>query len=405
MNQRIRYGAAALVVALLSVPLLTLPSGASNDDWQPSAAGWTSGPIEHLKTVAEETGGAVDAVRHGNYLYVSSWRSFSIYDVSDPINPQRLSTTPLGPALYNEQPQTNGDILLLSLDAQYLPRVPGAPAGGGVLEIWDVRDKSAPKRIGQYLSASRDHLWTCVDECRYAYSAFGSIVDLRDPSSPARIGDWRIAAGVAPRLQHHIAEIAPGRVLVGSVPMFLLDTSDPAAPQKLAAVTPPTTKPTAGLTAESIPARVRWPRAGLDRFSVVSMETPFTGPCSEQSGKVHTFDTTGWQGTGTFELLDTYQIASNGIFLDGRPPYNAVGCGAYGLSTHPSFNNGGLAAVVFFEHGLRLLSVGPQGELSEVAGFLPHGGNSAVPLWMNDEILYILDLHRGIDVLRVSATD
>lgn len=403
LRARLRGGAIGLVLVVACIALLARPGAAGNADWQPTPAGWISGPIEHVKTVAEEAGGAIDAVRHGNHLYVSSWRSFSIYDTSNAAAPQRLSTTPLGPALYNEQPQTNGEILLLSLDAQYLPRAPGAPAAGGVLEIWDVRDKTAPKRIGQYLSTMRDHLWTCLADCTYAYSAFGTIVDLRDPASPTKVGDWRSAAGVVPRLMHHIDEVAPGRVLVGSVPMFLLDTTDPLAPRRIATVTPPTTKPEVNaLIAESIPARVRWPQSAQDRFSVVSMETPFTGPCSGESGKLHTFDTTAWEETGTFSLVDSYQIDSNGLFLDGRPPYNAIGCGSYGLSLHPSFADGGMASVVFFEHGMRLLDVTSDGALEEIGGFLPHGGVSAVPLWITNDIVYVMDLHRGIDILRVT---
>src|SRR5688572_21727439 len=100
--------AAAVTVAL------TVPALGQTDDWRFTPAGWLSGPVEHVATISEEAGTAVDATLHDDYLYVTTWRSFSIYDVSDPEDPQRLSTTPLGPYVYSEQPQTNGEILLLS---------------------------------------------------------------------------------------------------------------------------------------------------------------------------------------------------------------------------------------------------------------------------------------------------
>lgn len=399
------------VAAVLSVLLSVMPTSARSQlTWEPTEDGWVAGPVEHVLTVPEEAGGAVDGVLHDDYLYVSSWRSFSIYDVSEPLVPRRLSTVGLGPALYNEQPQTNGDILLLSLDLSWGPSVPGAPpgapAGGRVLEIYDVSDKSDPQHIGRYTSAQWDHLWTCLDDCRYAYSAYGTILDLTDPTNPQRIGDWRDRAGANPRLLHHITEVAPGRVMVGSVPMFLLDTTDPAQPRVLATAAPPTTAPPFGLLVpESIPARVRWPQDTEDRFTLVTMETPFSSRCDDQSGKVHTFDTTDWDETGTFELVDTFQIDTNGTPNEGLAAHNVMGCGAYGSDVHPEFDDGGRTAVVFFEHGLRLLDIDGEGTISEVGGFLGHGGNSVAPIWVTDEILYSLDLHRGIDVLHVKTEE
>ncbi|MDX1657182.1 MAG: hypothetical protein R3343_00030 [Nitriliruptorales bacterium] len=89
----------------------------------------------------------------------------------------------------------------------------------------------------------------------------------------------------------------------------------------------------------------------------------------------------------------------------GAPPANTLGCSAYGLDVHPSFGQaGGPAAVTFFEHGLRVLGVDASGQLTEAGGFIPAGGNSSTPVWITDEILYVIDLHRGIDVLRFGGS-
>ena len=401
MMARRAMTAAVLILAV------ALPATGDSDEWRLTPDGWVSGPVEHVATINEETGTAVDATLHDDHLYVTTWRSFSIYDVSDPANPERLSTTPLGPYMYSEQPQTNGEILLLSNDLQWSPAINDVPMVGGVepvgadLDIYDVRDKSAPKLIGSYQSTQRDHLWTCVLDCAYAYSAFGTIVDLSDPANPTPVGDWTQAQ--RPRLFHHVTEVEPGVVLTGSVPMLLLDArEDPLRPTVLASTSPETTKPPRGLTPESIPARVRWPRETRDRFALVSMETPFSTQCSDQSGPVLTFDTTRWDETGTFTPAGRYQITENGTYPDGKSPYNALGCSSYGLAAHPQFADGGLAAVSFFEHGTRVLHVDDQGQLHEIGGFLPAGGNATAPVWLSDELLYVVDLHRGIDILRVT---
>lgn len=367
-----------------------------------------SGSVEYVATIDDDAGTANDAVLHEDYLYVTTWRSFSIYDVSDPLHPDRVSTTHLGPSLYNEEPQTNGDILLISRDARYAPVVPGAPPGtsGGALQIYDVRDKASPALLATYESTRRDHIWTCVLDCSYAYSASGTILDLREPSTPEVVGDWSIQAPYRPERFHHVAEVAPGVIMTGSLPVYVLDArKDPTEPSVLVTTEPETTVPAAGvLMPESLPARVDWPGATSGRLALISMETPFSGPCSDQSGDFQTFVTTGWRGSGTFTPADSYRIGENGVFLDGRPPANGLGCSSYGMDAHPAFGNkGGSVAVTFFEHGLRVLDIDVRGKIMERGGFLPLAGNSTTPRWLSDKLLYVVDLHRGIHILRITG--
>lgn len=395
----------AVVAGIL---MAMVPSaGQGSEGWTLTPGGWVSGAVEYVRTLDDDVGTAVDAVLHDDHLYVTTWRSFSIYDVADPERPRRLSSTDLGPAVYNEQPQTNGEILLVSRDARYLPPAPGVVppgSGGGALEIYDVRDKEDPRHLATYESVVRDHLWACVLDCAYAYSASGTILDLREPSAPRVAGNWAEAAPYRPQRFHHILEVAPGIVMTGSLPMHILDArKDATHPALLASIEPRTTVPGAGvLMPETLPARVSWPGATHGRLSVVTMESPFSGPCNERSGDVQTFLTPGWRDAGTFTPADSYRIATNGTFVDGRPPHSVLGCSAYGQDAHPSFGNaGGRVAVTFFEHGARILHVDRRGTITEEGGFLPAAGNSAQPRWLSDELLYVVDMHRGIDILRV----
>jgi hypothetical protein len=250
-----------------------------------------------------------------------------------------------------------------------------------------------------------------VHGCRYAYSAGGTILDLDDPSDPTPIGDWSVNAPF--EAMHHIDEVAPGIVLTGSDPMHLLDARDhPEDPELLATVQPhltepslisdPATVPNPVANPTSLPARLAWPDALHGRVAMVSMETPFTGPCTDDSGDLQTFLTPGWRDTSTFEPADRYQLTTNGTYTDGAPAYNAFGCSAYGLDVHPGFSQrGGNVGVSFFEHGVRILDVDGHGKITESGGYLPLAGNSTAVVWVTDEILYVVDAHRGIDLLRV----
>lgn len=365
-----------------------LSAGPAQSQWDLTPGGWVKGPIELVGNVPTEGPSAVSLELHGRYLYTTTWHSFSIYDVSDPIDPVLLSHTETGPSVFNEKPQTNGEILLISRDQV------------GVLEIWDLSDKEAPSLLSSYRDSGRNHIWECVLDCDYAYGARGTILDLRDPASPRPAGDW--AKGRQILFFHDIEEVAPGVVITGSVPMLQLDARiRPARPRLVRTIAPKTTTPSrqyvvVGPQASSIPARVRWPGAARERFLLVSMETPFSGECNDQSGGFYTFD-----ARRRFRVADEYIISANGTYSDGSSPYNVIGCSAYAIDDNPAFDRNRLVAVSWFEHGLRILRVDRRGRIKEIAGMMAHGTAAAEPVWLNEEIIYVTDLNRGLDIYRI----
>lgn len=401
MKTRLRFVAATIAVLFL-VPAPT--AGGQNAAWELTPAGWRSGPIiEHVRNLPLE-GGAIGAVHHGAFLYVSGEQSFSIYDIRQADNPQLMSTRALGPHALNEHPQTNGRILLLSRDAEASTRS---------LEVWDVSDKANPQRIGGFANTGTDHMWACVLDCTFAYGSHGTIVSLANPTSPTKVGDWRTAVSPAPTRFHGIDEVAPGMVLTASEPTVFLDASDPVNPQVVAVADPPATF--AGpANRRSVPSYAHWPLGARDRFALESIETPFSGPCSAGSGGLVTYDTTGFQTTGRFEIAAVFRITQNGNFSDGYPPTNVSGCSAFGLAESPTWSSVHLVAVAWLEHGVRLLRVGTDGSISEVGGFMGHSTEAAFPVWAPQRrtsraqphslllhILYVADLTRGLDVYRV----
>jgi LVIVD repeat len=375
MLKRALAVAAAALIVTSSVP------AAAERAWEPSPGGMVSGPVEYVTTLPIDAGGAISAKLRDGLLYVTTFRSFSIYDVSDPVNPVPLSTKPLTPRVFMEQPDTNGKIAIFPMD---LPQ--------NALQIWDVSDPASPSEIVNFSLTRTDHMWTCVLDCRYAYGGRGTIIDLKDPASPKIVGDW---APTHPASAYHaIEEVAPGIVITGTVPAYVLDArKDPRNPTLVATFSLDSSSPP--------PAIAEWPDDARDRFALMSFETPFSGPCTESSGAFTTFDTKNYKKTKSFSPVDEYKLTSDGTFVDGGAPYNAVGCSPYAFGIPPDYTKSGRLAVPWFEQGMRLLDVSARGKISEVGGFLPFGGSSATAIWIDAEILYLIDTVRGIDILRV----
>lgn len=357
--------------AAVGLAVAGLPAGAT---------GVMSNNVTWVRTVPYEAGFATGARLVGSHLYVAGTTRLSIYDVSNPLEPVRMSTTPYAFQFANEDVDTNGSILITSDDQ----------VRGG-LHIWNVKDKAAPREIA-VLEGLVDHTFTCVLGCAWAYGSLGSIVDLRDPSRPQLAGNW--APGMRRGDGFDTNEVAPGLVVTASRTIRLLDgRADPAKPRKRAI----------GMTFDGrLIHSSRWPRKGRDRFLLVQGETPVTPRCSETNGAFMTWDASKWKKTRSFTLIDEYR-ARNGTYADGNPPANILGCTNMWFQEHPSFRNGGLVASAFFEHGTRFLEVDERGTISEVGYFAPAGGSTIATYWITDEIVYAVDIVRGIDILRFTT--
>ncbi|HWL64617.1 MAG TPA: hypothetical protein VNP73_01470 [Actinomycetota bacterium] len=364
-----------LTAAVLSTSLIAVPA---------RGTGLTSDNVTYLKTVPLEAGVATGARIVGKHLYVAGAKSFSIYDISDPENPALLSYTPIGAAFAVEDVDTNGKILLIH-DEQGASRVEG-----GKLSIWDVENKSAPAKIAE-VTGVNSHTFSCVLKCSYAYGSRGHIIDLRKPEEPKLVGSW---GGLQPNDGFDVTEVAPGLILTASRVMYFLDArKDPANPTILAK----------GSTHDNrLIHSNRWPNAGRDRFYLVQGETPLSQTCDEASGAFMTWDASKWRRTHSFSMIDEFRVG-NGTYTDGNPPAGAWGCTTMWFDDHPNFNNGGLVVSGFFEHGARFLKVDTRGKISEIGYFTPAAGETIATYWVTEDIVYAIDLHRGIDILRFAS--
>lgn len=367
-----------LPVALLAAAALTAPAGASSLPVELPTPGFASDNVEWLGNVPLHADTAGAHLRDG-YLYVTSSTQLSVYDVRVPETPVLLSTVPSPQQAYfaEEDVDTNGSVLLVSaLDE---------------LRVYDVTDKTAPTQIGS-LAGVDPHTVTCVLECTYAWGAEGQVFDLTDPTSPKLADlDWSTVEGPLgrPGQTHDVTEVAPGMVLTSTGTMTLFDlTADPLAPTVVAQATTPDER--------FIHANL-WPRAMQDELLLVGGET-FGGDCSNpQGGAFVTWDTTDWQSTGTFTMLDEYRPAANGV-QNGEGAVETY-C-SHWFTPRPGWQDGGQLAVGWYEHGTRFLEVAEDGSIEEIGFFAPVGTTSSAAYWASDDVLYVLDYTRGLDVLR-----
>jgi hypothetical protein len=380
-----------LIAVLGSVLMLAAVAPASSTAG-PSQGGLSSDNVEFLQFVPFEVGTATGARVIGKFLYVTSWKSFSIYDISDPAAPVQLSqkffpedaSAQGSPFRFeNEDVATNGKILIFS---EELPTE--------TVYVYDVEDKTNPTLIGK--GPGGQHTMSCVFNCKYLYGSDGNIIDLRDPTKPTLM-DKQWTEGLPATGGHDVNEIAPGLVITSSNPMMFLDIRKDVTKPKLLAVSQ-------GMD-EFIHSN-QWPNHGKDKFALTSGETWTPGTdarCKATSAGLATWDTTGWKKTKSFKMADIWR-PENGTYTDGKPVINApFGCSSHWFQEHPTFKNGGLVAAGFYNHGTRFLDVASNGKITETGWFIPNGGGTSAAYWITDKIVYAIDYQRGFDVLQYNG--
>ncbi|HEX2241445.1 MAG TPA: hypothetical protein VHJ82_09930 [Actinomycetota bacterium] len=382
--------------------------------------GWSSPNVEFVKNVRVDLAGVSvsetwGATLRGRYLYVTGWGVLTIFDVSRPEDPVKVSQLPAQLSLDSEvgaiadareDPDTNGTILptLISL----------TPFVRKELVVVDVSNKAEPEIISRLRLTERAHTISCLDDCRWAYISDGHIIDLRDPRDPQLEPVlWNeqlrfFPTGFGPSPVHDVTEVAEDLVLTASVPIYLLDTSNPLRPIVLA-------------QSDSSPysfGGVAWPNAPHSSL-VLSFSEPGAFPApgckvrdalqgTSYDSALATWDAAHWRRTGIFTRVDAY-FPSDGVFADGNPPVSAThdsGCSASWFDLHPNFRERGLVAAAFYGNGVKFLQVSQEGKFEEQGYWLP--STSAVfgsidAEWADEDTVYAISIDRGIDVLRFTA--
>lgn len=388
------------------------------------------------------------------FFVVTDPRGVFTYDVSDPARPALLglvlvsqalgSNSATNAALAQEDPSTDGNIVL----------VDGITADGSQgLQVVDITDPTTPTVVGNI--ATTDHTWTCVTDietgnrCAYAYGRSDNIIDLTDPTNPVEVEPgWKTAVGES-GYAHDLTEIRPGLVMHAGAEPVLMDTTDPANPVRISQVTLldhgpeyPVGRSWSSLGYHS----VEWPNGGTDAFLLMGTELAPSGTTNtagsdcnsdqsvietwdarpvlaafeqmealEEDGLTHAEARAAVFGDGDevkFERIDAYMAAGRGIFLDGSAPGHVLYC-AHWMEAERDFADGGRLVAGYYNRGARFIEVAPvgatdddgndiAGTMTEIGWFVGADAYTGSAQWITDEVVYVMDYVRGMDVIRIT---
>jgi len=372
----------ALLAGLAALVGGVIPGALSAAHAGPSSGGFTSDNVDYVKLVPFEVGTATGARKVGDLLFVTSWKNYSIYDIKDPLNPKIIGTPhPVGFAFENED---------VSVDSKHKYLIFSETLPQNRLHVYDLQSLENPREIAT-VSGAANHTMSCIFDCRYLWGSTGKVIDMTRPDQPKLIGLWN--EGLPGKSGHDITEIAPGIILTSTTPTLLLDARKSVLKPKVLAI---------GDQSDYFIHSVIWPRMGKDKFALISGETNATQRCDADSAKWHVYDTSGWQRTKKLKEVDSYSF-SNGVYADGKPAVNGLGCSSHWFNEHPSWKDGGLVALGSYEHGTRFLTVSNKGKITERGWFVPIAGSTSASYWLTDKIVYNIDYTRGIDILQYNG--
>jgi hypothetical protein len=374
-------------------------------------------------------------------LFVTSGlESVRVFDVSDPVDPTQVGTLPN--ALFENEAMSCGErkkkdgirrFTLIGVDAvQASPSDPQhVNAGGNELVVVDVTDPAAPRIAGRAPATTSTHTVACIDEtdCRYAYSAGDSgsgsfsIFDLTDLAAPAEVDADPATPGTqpfaSPTAGHKWNFDAAGYgTHTGWDGSAVFDVSTPTGPRLV------TTTGAAGRGED--PAHPGWndfihhnsfrPNATAFRADappsfangnvLLVTEEDYEQVDCAQAGSFQTWWVKRLDGTpDAIVPLDKVELADLGNFP--LPAY--AFCSAHWFDFHPS----GVVAVGFYGGGTQLVDVRDPRDLepfghatwgaSEVwdSYWVPVYSKSGVRTSRSTDLVYSVDLVRGLDVYRV----
>ena len=412
----VRRGRAAAAAALTAAALVgagALPAAgtaaAAPEPVVPSTGLEIVSPnVTHLGTVPLD-GAAVSmkVVKVGTQVraFVSGAGGLSIYDATDPAHPTLLGHLPI----YNWE---NEDIAV-SKDGK--TAVLTEFEGTLYLHVVDVSNPRLPVLKGT-LAPGGAHTVVCADPaCGYLYGSEGQTYDIRDRAHPKEVPAER-SWGVLTRSKpgHNLHQDATGVWIADTEPLTVFrQTTDPLHVKVLTRGT--ITKNTGyqhnnirTRAARYVPRKAGESLGGPLRPGELLLgngETNFTGTCDSGSGAFSTWSMAGFDRGAPLKQLSVLRPVS-GNYTGGDPAVNELGCSGHWFTQKDARDGSILVTAAWYEHGTRFLKVNPKtGAIRQVGYFQPVRGAASLSYWMpNSDIVWTVDYHSGIDILRFNQS-
>jgi hypothetical protein len=345
----------------------------------------------------------------GHYAYVTGWAGVTVLDISNAAQPRLAGALPL-PHFENEDVDLCGNTLIVVNDREvedlgsilYVVSIanPTTPTIQAVLPLGLTGSGRGSGHIANFVKSDCSQLWVDGGE-------LVEVVDLTVPSAPRSLGKFESAASLSPDFKvSHDTELDKSTGTVwnvggGGAAGYQL-TSNPLKPKLLG------TTGTAGRNPSPYNDFIlhNSQRRGktllvTEEDYIDTSETP-PGGCRGQ-GKFETWDLSGLS-KGAIKPLGTWETELNGMFtsgaIDSKAPVT-VNC-----SSHWFDAKNGIAAVGWYEQGIRFLDYRDPRNITQVGYYIPANGSTWAAYWSptdpRGEIAYTADAYRGVDVVKIN---
>ena len=394
--------------ALLAVlcALLVAAAPASSADLPADQPLATSSNVHLLTHIP---GNAAGMNFSGHYAFVTGWTGVQVLDIARPESPQLVAELPL-PHFENEDVDLCGDTLIVVNDREakdlgsvlYSVNIanPLTPFVQAVLPLGLTGNGRGSGHIANFVKSNCTQAW--IDGGDHV-----EVVDLTDPAAPRSLGKFESAASMSDafKVSHDTELDGAGTVwnVGGGGAAAYKITSDPLAPRLLGTTGAAGSNPSPYNDFILHNSQHRGQTLLVTEEDYIDTDETPPGGCRGQ-GKFETWDASNLSRNG-ITPQDTWQTELNGMFTSGAVDSKApvtVNC-----SSHWFDARSGVAAVGWYEQGVRFLDYRTPTDIKQVGYYIPANGSTWAAYWSptdrTGQIVYTADAYRGIDVLKIDG--
>jgi hypothetical protein len=390
------------VVAAVIAPCNAAPAAAQSLAVDPPLA--NSSNVQYLGHIP---GTAAGMNFKDHYAYVSGWAGITVLDIAQPEAPKLVGALPL-PHFENEDVDLCGNTLLVVNDraeqdlgaVMYVVNIANrtTPVLSAILPLGLTGEGRGSGHIANFVKPDCTQAWVDGGE-------LVEVVDLTIPSAPRSLGKFESAASLSEnfKVSHDTELDSTGTVwsVGGGGAAGYKITANPLAPQLLG------TTGTAGRNPSPYNdfilhnSQRRGKTLLITEEDYIDTDEVPPGGCRGQ-GKFETWDLSRLSKR-QITPLGTWETELNGMFTSGAVDSKApvtVNC-----SSHWFDAKGGVAAVGWYEQGVRFLDYRSPTQITQVGYYIPANGSTWAAYWAptdpTGQVVYTADAYRGVDVLKI----
>src|SRR5215210_2817708 len=362
-------------------------------------------------TVGEHVPGSFAGMNFkDHYAFLSGWGGITVLDIAKADSPRVVGDLPL-PHFENEDVDLCGNTLLVVTDrvtrdigsVMYVISIanPSSPTVAAVLPLgWTGNAGRGSGHIANFVKTDCSQAW--IDGGDHV-----EVVDLTVPSAPRSLGKFASAAAESDAFRvSHDTELDSTATIWnvggGGAAGYRL-TADPLAPQLVGTTGDAGRNPSPYNDFILHNSQRRGKTLLITEEDYIDDDEVPPGGCRGQ-GKFEAWDLSQLN-SGKIIPKGTWETELNGMFtggaIDSKAPVT-VNC-----SSHWFDAKDGIAAVGWYEQGVRFLDYRSPTEIVQVGYYIPANGSTWAAYWSptdpNGEIVYTADAYRGVDVLKIDS--